>query len=227
MTATSATGIEPERKTIRVWDPIVRLVHWGVVIAFFTAYLTGDELPGLHTWAGYTVAVLVLVRLVWGVVGTRHARFASFVRGPAAVLGYLRGILSGKAERHIGHNPAGAAMIVALLISLAGTAGTGMALLAVEKGEGPLAGIIADDAPAAITDQASRRIGYDDDDHDEREEHGEYGESEAGETIEGLHSAFVYLTLVLAGLHVMGVVASSLAHGENLVRAMITGRKRS
>ena len=227
MAATSATGTEPERKTIRVWDPIVRLVHWVVVIAFFTAYLTGDELPGLHTWAGYTVAVLVVVRLAWGVVGTRHARFASFVRGPAAVLGYLRGLLSGKAERHLGHNPAGAAMIVALLISLAGTAGTGMALLAVEKGEGPLAGIIAVDAPGAATDSEAGRSVYEDDDHDEHEEHGEYGESEAGEVIEGLHSTFVYLTLVLVGLHVIGVIASSLAHGENLVRAMITGRKSS
>lgn len=227
MTATSATGDGPEWKTIRVWDPIVRLAHWGIVIAFFTAYLTGDELPGLHTWAGYTVAVLVLVRLVWGIVGTRHARFASFVRGPAAVLGYLRGLLSGKAERHLGHNPAGAAMIVALLISLAGTAGTGMALLALEKGEGPLAGIIAVEAPGTDTDLETRRIEYDDDDHDEREEHGEYGESETGEVMESLHSAFVYLTLVLAGLHVIGVIASSLAHGENLVRAMITGRKPS
>ncbi|GGE33380.1 cytochrome b561 [Marinicauda pacifica] len=209
-------------RTVRVWDPVVRLGHWIIVAAFFTAYLSGDEWAGIHIWAGYTVAAAVLVRLIWGLVGTRHARFSSFVRGPRAVMAYLKGLFSKKAERHLGHNPAGALMIVALLVSLAGTTVSGMALLAAEDGRGPLAGVIAsgDGVPVErSTDVDVRRDG---------QEEGTEGHEEGGtgEIIEEVHSIFTYLTLALVALHVLGVAASSLAHRENLVRAMVTGRKR-
>ena len=211
------------KKKIRVWDPIVRIGHWVLVVGFFTAYFTGDEFFQLHLWAGYAVAATVAIRIVWGVIGPKHARFSSFVRSPAVVFAYLSDLVKGRGKRHIGHNPAGGAMIVALLISLAGTAGTGLALYAVEDNKGPLAGIITAAPQQAEPAYAGARE-YDDDEA----EGGEHeGGGEGGEDMwEGLHSFFVYLTLALVALHVSGVVFSSLAHKENLVRAMVTGRKR-
>lgn len=213
---------ENTKQSVRVWDPIVRICHWGIVIAFFTAYISGDEFQGIHHWAGYSVAGLIMVRLLWGFVGTRHARFSSFVTGPGAAFRYLRGLVSGKAERHIGHNPAGAAMIIALLLSLTGTTLSGMTLLAVEEGQGPLAGILsmeqtADDSAREMPDNLR-------DDGHEYEEHESEGSSEV---VESVHSAFTYLSLALVALHILGVLASSFAHRENLVRAMFTGQKKA
>jgi cytochrome b len=213
MTDTAAT------KKIRVWDPIVRIGHWVLVVGFFTAYFTGDEFFQQHLWAGYAVAATVAIRIVWGVIGPKHARFSSFVRSPAVVFAYVSDLVKGRGKRHVGHNPAGGAMIVALLISLAGTAGTGMALYAVEDNKGPLAGIMT--AGPQLAEPANTGARGDEDDEDEAGEHA------GGEDIwEGLHSVFVYFTLGLVALHVGGVVFSSLAHKENLVRAMVTGRKR-
>ena len=116
-TTTKSNTFRRSTPTRPVWDPLVRIGHWTLVIAFFTAYLSGDDLFNIHTWAGYVVAGYVLVRIVWGVIGTRHARFTDFVRGPGAVLGYLRSLFSGKAKDYAGHNPAGGAMVIALLFS--------------------------------------------------------------------------------------------------------------
>ncbi len=197
-----------------VWDPLVRIGHWTLVIAFFTAYLSGDDLFSIHKWAGYVVAGYVLVRIVWGLIGTRHARFTDFVRGPGAVFGYLRGLFTGKVKDYAGHNPAGGAMVVALLFSLLVTTSAGMALYAVEDNAGPLAGIVTEDTFAPLASAFG-----------EEGEHRDHGESGAEELLEGVHKTFVYITLALIGLHLAGVVASSLAHKENLARAMVTGRK--
>ena len=200
-----------------VWDPLVRIGHWTLVIAFFTAYLSGDDLFSIHKWAGYVVAAYVLVRLVWGFVGTKHARFTDFVRGPGAALGYLRGLMTGKVRDYAGHNPAGGAMVVALLFSLIITTSSGMALYAVEDNAGPLAGIVTEETFAPLADALGEK---------EEAARGDHEESGAEELLEGVHKAFVYITLALVGLHLAGVVASSLAHRENLARAMVTGRKR-
>jgi cytochrome b len=110
---------------VRVWDPLVRIFHWSLVALFTFAFVTGDEWKSAHILAGYLVAGLVTFRLAWGVVGPRHARFASFIRGPATTLGYLRNALAFRAPRYLGHNPAGGAMIVALLTTIALIAVTG------------------------------------------------------------------------------------------------------
>lgn len=227
------------RRHVRVWDPVVRIGHWVLAGAFLTAYFSGDEFKDIHVIAGYTAATVVAIRIVWGFVGTRHARFSSFVRGPGSVFGYLAGLVSGKSGRHVGHNPAGAAMILALLLGVAGTATSGMALLAAEEGEGPLAGFISAEA-APRGEGRAPEAGYEGEEEsgdDEGREHAagtgeseEDGRGEGGgqeELFEGVHKAFVYFTLGLIGLHVLGVIASSLAHRENLVGAMITGRKRA
>jgi len=199
----------------RVWDAMIRIGHWGLVAGFATAYLTEGEPQWLHSYAGYAIAAVVAARIAWGSVGPRHARFSDFVTGPGRVIGYLRGLATGRARRHVGHSPAGGAMTVALLFALALTALSGMATLAVEEGEGPLAGIVnAQSLPATMMME---------EDHDR--EYGEHGES--GEAFEELHEIAANATLLLIVLHVAGVIVASLAHRENLVRAMITGRKRA
>lgn len=109
----------------RVWDPLVRVFHWGLVASFATAWFTPFAAEDLHQIVGYVAAGLILFRLAWGVTGPRHARFSQFVKSPATVLRYLRAILRGTERRHLGHNPAGGAMIVALILGMAASALTG------------------------------------------------------------------------------------------------------
>jgi cytochrome b len=110
---------------VRVWDPLIRVFHWGLVAAFATVWLTADELQYVHEFAGYTVAGLVAFRLVWGLVGSRYARFARFLKGPGETLAYLGDMTRGRERRYLGHNPAGAAMVMALLVKLSGTVTSG------------------------------------------------------------------------------------------------------
>ncbi|WP_020405469.1 cytochrome b/b6 domain-containing protein [Hahella ganghwensis] len=126
---------------IKVWDPFIRIFHWTLAGSFLIAYLTEDDFQSLHVWTGYCVAGLVSFRIVWGLIGGQYARFGNFIKRPSTVLNYCKQILKGNPDRHLGHNPAGGAMVAALLISLAITALCGMALLAGE-GAGPLAGTL-------------------------------------------------------------------------------------
>lgn len=96
----------------------MRVFHWGLVACFLTAYLSGDDYETLHLVAGYTAAALVTARVAGGFIGTGYARFAQFIRSPRVVLAYLNDILHGRETRFLGHNPAGGAMIVALLLTM-------------------------------------------------------------------------------------------------------------
>lgn len=102
---------------ILVWDWPVRLGHWSMVVAFVTAWLTSESesLRLVHALAGGALVAIIAFRVIWGVIGTRHARFASFVRGPGAVAGYVRSLIGRAPQQHAGHNPAGGWAIVALL----------------------------------------------------------------------------------------------------------------
>ncbi len=180
---------------VKVWDSAVRLFHWTLVASFLIAYLTEDDWLTLHTLAGYTIAALVAFRLLWGLIGTRHARFSDFVRPPAEVVSYLKDIVAFRAKRYLGHNPAGGAMVIALLVSLVLTVITGLATYGGKELAGPLAGLM---------------MGY---------------PEFVAEMFEELHEFFANFTLLLVVLHVAGVIAASLQHGENLVRAMFTGEK--
>jgi cytochrome b len=106
--------------TARVWDPFVRIFHWSLVASFAVAWIAGDDWKALHIWAGYAASALIAMRIAWGVVGTRYARFSQFVRSPLAVASYLRDVITGREARYLGHNPAGGAMIMALLVTLTG-----------------------------------------------------------------------------------------------------------
>lgn len=168
---------------IRVWDPFVRIFHWSLVGLFVLAFATGDEMEWLHLAAGYAIAALVLLRLIWGFVGSKHARFSDFVRTPHEMTAYARSVIRLRAPRYLGHNPAGGVMIIALLAMLIGISGTGL-MMTMDAFWG-------------------------------------------AEWLEDLHEGLVFITLGLIALHVIGVIFSSIEHGENLVKAMITGRKRA
>jgi cytochrome b len=199
---------------VPVWDPLVRIAHWVLVIAFFVAYFTEDDFLTQHVWAGYTVTAIILVRIAWGFVGSRQARFADFLYDPATVLRYLGGLVRGKARRYLGHSPGGGVMVIALLLALAATTWSGLMVYAYDRQAGPLAGLIAAptaaDAPAATPNRESARADF-----------------EARENFwEETHELFANLALVLVILHIGGVVLASVVHRENLVAAMLTGKKR-
>jgi cytochrome b len=103
-----------QQGSVKVWDPLIRVFHWSLAAAAVVA-LISDESRSLHETAGYVAAGLVLLRVIWGFVGSVHARFADFVRPPGAVLAYLRDVVRLHPRRYLGHNPAGGAMILALL----------------------------------------------------------------------------------------------------------------
>jgi len=180
--------------TVKAWDPLVRVFHWSLVIFFLLAYATEDDWMNLHIWSGYAVAMLVGFRLLWGVIGTRNARFLTFIKSPQIIVRHLQDMLLLKAPHYLGHNPVAAAMIVALLVSISLVAFSGLVLIAAE-GQGPLADTIF----AGIN----------------------------VEVMEEVHELFANFTMLLVFAHVAGVVISSLLEGENLVKAMITGRKKA
>ena len=192
---------------IRVWDPLVRAFHWSLVVAFAVAWLSAEEWSGLHEWAGYAAAALIALRILWGFVGTRYARFSQFVRGPGAVLRYLREVLARREARYIGHNPVGAVMILAILVVMSATAYTGWLM------EDPARQALFSPLPPVVATALA-----DDDDAI-----GAYGGEEG---LEEVHEILADLMLVLVVLHLGGVVLASIRHRENLARAMITGDKR-
>src|SRR5579862_4099474 len=113
---------------IRVWDRFVRLFHWALALSFAIAWLSAQSIEALHVWAGYAAAALVALRIAWGFAGAGYARFSQFVHRPRTVLSYLRDVATGREARFIGHNPAGGAMILALLSGLIAAAFTGWML---------------------------------------------------------------------------------------------------
>ncbi len=126
----------------RVWDLPVRLFHWALAVVILFSYISG-EIGGnwleWHMYSGFTALGLVLFRVVWGFVGGYHARFANFVRGPVAVMTYLRALLAGNYQPTVGHNPLGAVSVLVLLLSVAVQAVTGLFANDDVMLEGPLA----------------------------------------------------------------------------------------
>jgi cytochrome b len=193
-----------ETAEVRVWDPFVRVFHWLLAATVLIDWIT-DEPRWMHVWLGYLAAVLVVLRVIWGFIGPEPARFASFVRGPAEVLGYLGGLVRFSSRRYLGHSPAGGAMVVALLFMVAATVVTGFVNLAQDEGAGPLAGVVAKvERPPRVPGQRRPPL-----------------------LSKQVHETVANITLVLVILHVGGVVLASVAHRENLVASMFTGRKRA
>jgi len=212
-------------RSVKVWDPIVRLFHWSLVIAFFVAYFTEPEDSGfaVHVWAGYFIGGLLVLRVVWGFIGSPHARFSDFAFGPFRALRYLMDLLRGKSKRHLGHSPAGAWMVYFLLATLSATVLTGMVVLAMDKHAGPLARLFETAAPplSVVEPPASRTEG------ERALARGTSSDGAAEKAVEEAHELLANFVLALVIFHLLGVVLASLAHRENLVRSMVTGYKRS
>ena len=109
---------------VRVWDIGVRLFHWSLVTMFVSAYFLTDP-RSLHRNLGYVVIGLIGFRMVWGLIGGKHARFADFVPGPRRLFSFAKDVFRGREARYLGHNPLGAVMILALLTTLGGICATG------------------------------------------------------------------------------------------------------
>lgn len=202
-------SVEAETNQIKIWDRFVRFFHWTVVVGFFIAYFTDDRLLDLHIWAGYTVGALVLVRVVWGFAGPRHARFSDFLCGPFRALRYVFDLVTGRSARHLGHSPAGGLMVVALLAGLLGASLTGYQHYISDDHSGGMAW-------SEIFISSAHAHG--------KEIHGQpVAETEFWGQV---HGWLADALLMLAVLHLAGVAMASFAHKENLVRAMVTGKKR-
>jgi len=184
-----------EATQIKVWDPLVRFFHWSLVSAFSIAYITGEDFITIHSWAGYLIFSLLCIRVVWGFVGTRYARFSDFAYKPEAIVQFVKDTLRFRAKRYLGHNPAGGAMVFLLMLSLFITAASGIALLGAEEQAGPVAHWFTQ------------------------------AESAWAGVLEELHELFANFTVFLVFVHVAGVLVESLIHKENLVSSMITGFK--
>ena len=206
-----------------VWDPFVRCCHWAMVVLFLLAYLSGDSRGSLHRHAGQLILGLVALRVLWGFVGTRHARFCDFCCSPAKAVGYLRQLLTGRPPSYAGHNPAAAWMIVCLLAGSVFLCFSGYAAM-VEKGGGhgwQKGGVSALQlmSPAFAGDGGGYRR------EQRKNRRWERADDEGGDVWQEIHEASARVVLSLIVLHVAGVAASSAVHRENLVLAMVTGRK--
>jgi cytochrome b len=187
--------MQKARKEIQVWDPLIRIFHWMLVACFMAAYILEDEFIHLHLLTGSIVLGLVAFRLIWGVAGTRHARFADFAPSLSSVKEHLRSLARLSPSHHTGHTPAGGVMIYLLLAGLLLLTASGVALYGLEEGGGPLT-FIMNGAPY-----------------------------EAGILIKDAHGLIADAIAFLVLFHVAGVLIESRLQRQNLVTAMITGRK--
>jgi cytochrome b len=178
-----------------VWDWPVRLFHWSLVASFLGAFVTnklGVAYFKYHVWCGYAVIALVSFRILWGLLGTKHARFWNFVRGPRATWRYARDFWRGYAAHHAGHNPLGALMVLLLLGALGAQAAFGLFSNDEIFNVGPLAGYVSKQTSLLLT---------------------------------SLHRRTFYWIAAAVVIHVGAVILHVVGKRENLVRAMITGRK--
>lgn len=168
---------------VLIWDIPTRIFHWllvgGFVAATFMAFVFGEHSPlfPYHAIIGLILGAMVVLRVIWGFVGTKYARFTSFSFSPGAVFNYVTEVLRGVAPPHVGHNPGSAYAIFAMLAMMVGL---------------PLSGIMM---------------------------------GRGGEAFEEVHEFFAYAMILVAAVHILGVVLHTIRHKENITASMIHGRK--
>lgn len=199
-----------DQTTARRWDPLVKITHWGVAVVVVTNALIVGEGSIAHIYAGYTLAALLALRLLWGMIGTRPARFASFPPSPKRALVHIRAIRAGTREHHSSHNPLGALMAYALWAVLGVIIASGIAM----AGAPP-----AIDASTSATEIISGEAN--EGEYGEEGEEGEGGE----EVFEEVHEIAVNLLYLLILLHIGGVAFETVRSGKRTLTAMLPGGK--
>lgn len=209
----------PNIKSPKRWDPIVKLTHWGVAAAVIANALFTEEGSGWHVWVGYALAGLLLLRWLWGLVGTRNARFSAFPPNPFRALRYVASARSGQNQHFTSHNPVGTLMVYTLWACLAAIVASGIAM----SGPPPANPDVreAGEAYEAISPQ-SRSYGGDEEEEEEAEEReGDEGAEGGEEIMEEVHEAAVNLLYALIALHILGVMFETMRHGRQTLGAMI------
>jgi len=209
-----------DMKGMLVWDLFVRVFHWSSVILIFLAYATGDIKGPIHKYLGFVILGLVVIRIFWGFWGTKYALFSNFLCSPIKALTYLKELAIGKPTHYTGHNPAAAWMIILLLTSSIIACLTGYADYATKRNEYPLG---VNHTFSIVENSYADENGKDGGIHKKR---GKHEDREKEDTVwSDVHETATEFMLLLIFFHVLGVAISSKIHNENLVKAMITGKK--
>ena len=192
----SDQGTTDQTATVKVWDRFLRFFHWTLVACFATAFISGEtNASTLHVLVGYLLCVLLAARVYWGFKGSEYARFRAFIFPAGEAVAYLRSMLKGNPKHYYGHNPAGALMVFTMFGLLVAIFATGLLSLGTIDFEGPL---------SFLANRVSDEASY---------------------VFRNLHHILPPVALGLVVLHLLGVLVGSIQHKENLVRAMLTGKK--
>jgi len=180
-----------------VWDLFVRIFHWSLVLSFALAYLSAEYgFDEVHEWLGYFITVLVVSRVVWGFIGSKYARFSSFVFPVSEYIQNIKAIVTNNHEKHyMGHNPLGGGMVFLLLFGVLTLVASGLILLGWSEYTGPIWAL-----DIAISEGL-------------------------GDLSQQIHYLLPVLMLFLIGGHIFGVILATKQHGENLVHSMFHGYK--
>lgn len=197
----------------RRWDPLVKITHWGIAAVVLWNTLIVGEGSVAHIYAGYVLAGLLALRLLWGVIGTRAARFSAFPPSPSRALAHIRAIRAGEHETHVSHNPLGALMAYAIWACVSVIVASGIAM--------------AGAPPAIEPGTSAAQLMYSEaGEHESGEgEEGEEGSDGAGEVFEEVHEVAVNLLYVLILLHIGGVAFETARSGRRTILAMLPGGK--
>jgi cytochrome b len=202
---------------LRKWDPVVRITHWSIMVAIILNAAVTEDGSTAHVWVGYALAALLVLRLLWGFVGPKEARFTAFPPSPSRAVAHIRDIIAGKTTPHASHNPLGALMVYAVWATLAVIIGSGIAMAGLPGSQAHHGRTVATaGAPATgalISDEAD----------EEHEGGGTGGEREEGPLAE-VHEAAVNLLYALILLHLAGVAFETRRSGRQIVLAML-GRR--
>lgn len=140
--------------SVRVWDVPVRVFHWVLVALILTSWVTseiGGNAMTYHMWSGYAILTLVVSRIVWGFIGSEHARFRAILYGPRAMIGYASGLFGSGSRYYLGHNPIGGISVILMLASVLLQASTGLFANDDIATEGPLAHLVSGETSSLLT----------------------------------------------------------------------------
>lgn len=206
--------------TVRGWDPLVKLTHWGIALAVLVNGVVTEEGSDWHVWVGTGMAALLMVRLLWGFIGPREARFSAFPPSPRLAGDHLADIMAGRKRAHASHNGLGALMAYALWATLAVVAVTGLAMSGVP---GTASALVEAPMVPAVTAPLAPVAAEADEEGEEGEEGKGADGGEGPEWIEEVHEVAANLLFVLAVLHIGGVLFETRRSGPAVIRRMTGG----